>query len=218
MKRFLGLAVLAASLFVSSQAHAQQASGVTRWTWDGPVRWITSLSAYGKNGGVFQDSVTACGAATGRSDTTQTIDISGWALYPKTALAALDSTVFAIVQVTGVGSQYSVTDAYDSVFVHTDVSMDGSNWLETTPYGGGMQGFNTTSNTGGFQIDNVANTFGWYYKNHYGAATSPQIIISGATAADWRQLWGWNFIRLRLRHGTGDGCYSLRIGHWTVSN
>lgn len=207
-KRFILLAALVASVLVPATSHA-----AVKWVWE-PVSWHTQSTSFTS---LNVDSSIACGAAAARLDTTSSIFIGNWAPGEKASVvSAVDSVLFALFTVTGGGAGSGLTDNFDSLYVSIQVSQDGVNWALATPYSGGAIGFNTTTNRGGYMIDDAAtNTFTFWLRTHWISTTnSVALVVAGATAPDWRQLAGWQYIRFITRAGTNTGCYQAKIGHW----
>lgn len=214
MKRFAVAFTLLAALLVPSLAQSQVANGATRWVWES-VGWRTQSTSFAA---LSYDSSMACGAAAARLDTTASINISGWQLFPKGTGSAVDSTLFAEVRVTDAYAGVTGAGSFDSLYFNIQVSDDGANWGLATPRSSGVIGFNTTTNPGGFVLDGFpANHFRISLENEYLAQLSLSSTASGALP-DWKTLFGWQYIRFIVRSGAGTGCYSMRVGHWTAAN
>lgn len=216
MKRSIAALFLAAFLLVPAAA---QASGWPRWDWE-EVSFRTSVANGFALGGQL-DTAYACGSGA-RVDTTAAIELDGWAVPPSTGARtvgttlAVDSVLFAVFQLyPSVNANASV----DTFYINIQVSMDGENWLTTTPTGGaGIIGFNATggSRAGAWILDNTAaNCVGIHLKQAYATTGAPQIVISGATAPTWNQLFGWRWIRF-LVGSTNTGCYKAQVAHYWV--
>lgn len=215
MKRFAWLAALAGLLLVPSLAQAQVANGQVRWVWEN-ARWITSSTSFAD---LVGDSLVACGATAARLDTTVAINISEWVPYPRHPAGAVDSVLFAEIRVIGDGSSFGLTDAFDSLYVSIQVSDDGTNWGLATPISGGVIGFNTTTNRGGYILDGFpANHFRINIKTPYATGTQSFVTAVSGALPNWQQLFGWQYIRIIVQAGTNTGCYKMRLGHWTVKN
>lgn len=209
MKRLLATMILLVAW--ASIASAGNYDNTARWTYTDLKSIQTQVPAVG-------DSGTVCGA-TARLDTTTAFPIwdahQGIASIPR-AGTAVDTTDWIVFQ--AIPTNREVTVSADSIYLQTQVSMDGITWALVTPtilY----QVANTVNpyGTGGIVLEAVStNSFARSYKLAW-AATGQHQTAFQATAPTDNQLWGWNFVRFIVGQAN-DGCYQFRVWHWTIAN
>ncbi len=214
-------ALLAASLALLSAVPAMASwySPAPRWT-DMPVRFInTQIPA-------LADSDYATGDAA-RLDTTQAIPIFElYQPFTKRVGTAIDSTDWIQLNIipdiggSGAGSAAGAapTVSADSVYLQTQVSIDGLTWVLVTP-NITFQVANTVRpyGTGGFVLEaNATNCFSRVYKTVWAGTGEHQTALVGTAPTD-NQLWGYNFVRFIIG-SANDGRYRAVLNHWTIKD
>jgi len=176
------------------------------------VYWRTTsaTTAYGA-----LDSLWAKGDAS-RFDTTVAVYIGDWGIQPGFPVSegtpAADSSLFAVVEILPNASQ-GVTIAVDSVYVRTEVSMDGTTWVGATPTFT-FVGAGTTTLFRAVPENNSGNTFGFPLWQVIETTGAPRMVLSGSTAPTTAALFGWKHIRFIVHHFDGAGAFQLRVWRW----
>lgn len=214
MKRLLAtMLALVAAVSLAGSAHADFIQN-PRWVLD-DVRWINTQVPS------LADSDYICGSAA-RLDTTVALITDKWldgiAPSPR-AGTAVDSTDWAVFYLIPINSTRSgVTVSADSIYLQTQVSMDGETWALTTPTIS-FQVANTVRpyGTGGFVLEaSSTNSFARAYKINWAATGQHTTALVGTAPTD-NQLWGWRYVRFIVGQANG-GCYKALLGHWTLRN
>lgn len=211
MKRFVA-ALIAAAILIPAVAQAEP-----RWRTD-DLGWAKSLATGAANGIMVPDSAISCGAAA-RTDTSMAFSMSR-VVRPDHRASAVDTVVALAVYITPMpsgssigGTSTSPTVAADSIYLDTQVSMDGVNWVTVTPtnvfFTGGASGTGGP-NQGGTVVLEIAsnNSFYWPY-----VANSTATQVANTAPNDY-QLFGWPLVRFLAGH-ENDGCYQIAVGYWS---
>lgn len=213
MKRILA-ALVAAAILIPSAASAEP-----QWRVEA-LDWAKSLATGAANGIMVPDSGISCGSAA-RTDTSMAFSM-GKIARPDHRISAVDTVIAFAVYVTPLPSATSIggtttapTVAADSIYLDTQVSMNGVDWITVTPtnvfFTGGAAGTGGP-NQGGAVVLEISsnNSFYWPYLAN---STASQVAN---TAPNDYQLFGWPLVRFLVGH-ENDGCYSIATGFWSTA-
>ena len=215
MKRLLtvlGLAALVGTLTGVLFSYWQPRSvsaAADRWVYGDALHWKTHRN------GVEFDSTTVTPGAAGEIDTTAAYPVSEFAIpqLVRTA-AAVDSITYFGFYLGAATAAPSV----DSIYVGTQVSMDGISWVTLTPTANNLLATTIPPIASVTVLESVSgNQFGVIYDLK--VAAIPEFITGGfnsATAPTDQEVFGWRSIRWIVTWSAADVGDQLQgyVGHW----